>query len=232
MTYRLAICDDNEADCHYIEKLVQKWAQEKQVFVKVDNFPSAESFLFHYEAQKDYDILLLDIEMGQMDGVQLAKQIRRENEAVQIIFITGYSEYIAEGYEVAALHYLMKPVGSQKLAQVLNRAVEKLAKNERMLYVEQAGEMVRIPLYEIRYLEVQKNYVTVHGKQEYTVKKTLAEFEKELDERFFRTGRSYIVNLTYVQRVTKTEVLLTDSIGVPISRGMYEAVNKAIISQM
>ncbi len=232
MSYRLAICDDNEADCHYIEKLVEKWAQEKQVLVKVDNFTSAEAFLFHYEARKDYDILLLDIEMGQMDGVQLAKQIRMENEAVQIIFITGYSEYIAEGYEVAALHYLMKPVSSAKLVQVLNRAVEKLAKNERMLYLEQAGEMVCIPLFEIRYLEVYQNYVTIHSKQKYTVKKTLAEFEKELDERFFRTGRSYIVNLTYVQRVTKTEVRLTDGSQVPLSRGMYDAINKAIISRM
>ncbi len=232
MNYKIAICDDNEADCRYIERMVQEWAREKAVSVSWNSFPSAEAFLFRYEEQKDYDILLLDIEMGQMDGVQLAKTIRGENEAVQIIFITGYSEYIAEGYEVAALHYLMKPVNTERMMQVLNRAVEKLVKNERVLFVELSGEMVRIPLYEIRYLEVQKNYVTVYGKQDYKVKKTLGEFEKELDERFLRTGRSYIVNLTYVQRVTKTEVWLTDGTGVPISRGMYEAINKAIISQM
>lgn len=232
MNYKIAICDDNGVDCRYIERLVQEWAIEESVSVRLDCFPSAEAFLFHYEEQKNYDIMLLDIEMGQMDGVQLAKSIRKENEAVQIIFITGYSEYIAEGYEVAALHYLMKPVSSQKLAQVLNRAVEKLAKNERMLYLEQAGEMVCIPLFEIRYLEVHQNYVTIHSKQKYTVKKTLAEFEKELDERFFRTGRSYIVNLTHVQRVTKTEVRLTDGSQVPLSRGMYDAINKAIISRM
>lgn len=232
MTYKLAICDDNEADCRYIEKLVHDWAKEKSLSVRIDCFPTAEAFLFQYEEQKDYDILLLDIEMGQMDGVQLAKQIRKDNEAVQIVFITGFSEYIAEGYEVAALHYLMKPVNVDKLAQVLNRAVEKLAKNECVLFVEQAGEMLRIPFYEIRYLEVLKNYVTIHGKQDYIVKKTLGEFEKELDERFFRTGRSYIVNLSFVQRVTKTEVWLTDGTMIPLSRGMYEAVNRAIISRM
>lgn len=232
MTYRLAICDDHEADCRYIEQLVQQWAGEKSVSVRLDSFPSAEAFLFHYEEQKDYDILLLDIEMGQMDGVQLAKRIRKENEDMQIIFITGYSEYIAEGYEVAALHYLMKPVNKGKLMQVLNRAIEKLTKNEQVLFIEQAGEMVRIPLYEIRYLEVQKNYVTIYGKQDYTVKKTLGELEKELDERFFRTGRSYIVNLSHVQRVSKTEVWLSKGVQVPLSRGRYEAINKAIISQL
>lgn len=232
MGYKIAICDDNEVDCRYIEQMVQEWAEAKSVSVRLDSFWSAEAFLFCYEEQKDYDILFLDIEMGQMNGVQLAKSIRKENDTVQIIFITGYSEYITEGYEVAALHYLMKPVSLQKLAQVLNRAVEKLAKNERMLFLEHSGEMVRIPLYEIQYLEVRQNYVTIHGKQEYTVKKTLVEFENELDDRFFRTGRSYIVNLVYVQRVTKTEVWLADGAWIPLSRGMYDAINKAIISRM
>ena len=64
------------------------------------------------------------------------------------------------------------------------------------------------------------------------MKKTLGEFEKELDERFFRTGRSYIVNLNYIQRVTKTEVRLADGEVVPLSRGMYDAINKAIISRI
>ena len=132
----------------------------------------------------------------------LARTIRKENEAVQIIFITGYSDYIAEGYDVSALHYLMKPVREEKLFQVLDRALEKLRHNERALTLELAGEVLRIPLYEILYLEVCKNYVTIHGKQDYTVKKALGDFQPLLDERFFRLGRSYILNLTRVERVT------------------------------
>ena len=77
-------------------------------------FPSAESFLFDYAEQKNYDFLLLDIEMPSMNGVELAQKIRQENNAVQIIFITGYSDFMAEGYEVSALHYLMKPVSFQR----------------------------------------------------------------------------------------------------------------------
>jgi len=167
--------------------------------------------------------------MEKMDGVTLARTIRKENETVQIIFITGYSEYIAEGYEVAALHYLMKPVREEKLKEVLNRAKEKLKKNERVLNVEIAGEMVRIPCYEIRYLEVRQNYVTIHGKEEYTVKRTLGEFEQELDERFFRVGRSYILNLTCISRVTKSTVFLADGTEIPLPRGQYEPLNRAII---
>ena len=65
--------------------------------------------------------------MGAMDGVELAKRLRKTNDTVQIVFITGYSDYIAEGYEVAALHYLMKPVKEDKLFSVLDRAVEKFS---------------------------------------------------------------------------------------------------------
>lgn len=232
MTYKIAICDDNSTDSQYIASFVSLWAKKRGVYIQSDTFPSAEAFLFHYAEHKDYDILLLDIEMGGMDGVTMAKKVRPENESVQIIFITGYSEYISEGYEVSALHYLMKPVSQEKLFEVLDRAAEKLRKNERILFLEISGEMVRIPFYEIRYLEVCQNYVTIHGRQSYTVKKTLSEFEAELDERFFRAGRSFLLNLSYIQKVTRTQVFLSDGTTIPLPRGVYEPLNRAIISHM
>ena len=76
--------------------------------------------MFRYAEDKEWDILLLDIEMGAMDGVSLAKKIRQENETVQILFVTGFADYISEGYEVAALHYLMKPVKQEKLFAVFH----------------------------------------------------------------------------------------------------------------
>lgn len=96
-------------------------------------FSSAEASIFHYVENKEYDVLLLDIEMGNMDGVTLARQIRKSNKNVQIVFITGYSDYIAEGYDVEALHYLMKPLKDEKLFDVLDRAVNKLVQNEKHL---------------------------------------------------------------------------------------------------
>ena len=232
MTYKIAICDDNNTDSQYIANLVSLWAKQQNILVKADTFPSAEAFLFHYTEHKDYDILLLDIEMGQMDGVTMAKSIRKENETVQIIFITGYSDYISEGYEVSALHYLMKPVKQDKLFEVLNRAIEKISKNERILYLDIDREMICVPFHEIRYLEVRQNYVTIHGKKDYTVKKTLSEFESELDERFFRAGRSFIINLAYIQKVTRKEVHLTNHTVIPLSRGLYECLNRAIITHI
>lgn len=130
---------------------------------------------------------------------------------------------------MAALHYLMKPVNQEKLFSVLDRAAKKLLQNERCLNLMLSGEMVRIPFYEISYLDVHQNYVTIHGKQDYTIKRTLGEFEKELDERFVRVGRSIIVNLSYINRVTKTEVSLSCGEKLPLPRGAYESLNQAII---
>ena len=229
MAYRVAIVDDSVTDARFVESILTDWAGEKQTAIQAEVFSSAESFMFRYAEDKEWDILLLDIEMGAMDGVTMAKKVRAHNEAVQIVFITGYSDYIAEGYEVAALHYLMKPVNREKLMTVLDRALEKRKQEERCLNLELSGEMVRLPFYEIRYLDVRQNYVTVHSKGDYTVKRSLNDFEKELGHRFHRVGRSMILNLKYIQRVTKTEVRLSDGTVLPLPRGAYEPLNRAII---
>ncbi len=230
MNYKIAVCDDSDADRQYISGLVSRWAAVTGHTVQLSDFASAENFLFHYAEKNDYDILLLDIEMGAMDGVTMAKKLRRDNDTLQIVFITGYSDYILEGYEVAALHYLMKPVREDKLFSVLDRAAEKLSKNEKLLSFESGGEMVRIPVYQIRYADVFGNYVTIHASEELTVKMTLRELEEELDERFFRVSRSVVVNLTRISRVTKTEIRLDDGTVIPLPRGAYEGVNRAIIN--
>ena len=230
MAYRVAIVDDSTTDAEFVQGILSGWADLRQANIQAEVFPSAESFLFRYAEDKDWDILLLDIEMGAMDGVTMAKRVRQDNEAVQIVFITGYSDYITEGYEVAALHYLMKPVNREKLLTVLDRAMEKRKQEKRCLNLEAYGEMVRIPFYEIRYLDVHQNYVTVHARADYTVKRTLGDFEKELDDRFCRVGRGMILNLKYIQRVTKIEVRLSDGTVLPLPRGAYEPLNRAIIT--
>ena len=229
--YKIAICDDSPADTLYLQGLVSNWAKKVSEIVEVQIFHSAEAFWFHYEEDKAFDILLLDIEMAEMDGVTLARKVRSGNREVQIVFITGYNDYIADGYEVEALHYLLKPVKEEKLFEVLERAVVNLARNERVLTLDTAEGLVRVPLYEIRWIEVQRNYVTIHATEEYTIKKPLSEVEAELDEGFMRTGRSFIVNLKQIRRIGKTDVILADGSAVPLSRGYYEKLNRAMIER-
>lgn len=231
MNCTVAICDDAAADRDYLQALIKRWAADRGHRVELTLYPSAESFLFRYAEDKDVQILLLDIEMGPMDGVSLARTLRKENDAVQIVFITGYSDYIADGYEVEALHYLMKPVKEEKLFAVLDRAVEKLHSNQRTLLLELPGEVVRLPVYQIRSAEVQGNYVIIHAKTDCTVKMTLSELEAQLDDNFFRLGRSALVNLGCVARVSKTAVTLNDGTVLPLPRGAYERINRAIIQR-
>lgn len=230
MKLKIAICDDSKIDLEYVSQLLDKWSLKNNVLVHKESFTSSESFLFNYSENKDYDILLLDIEMGKMDGVEMSKIIRKENTSVQIIFITGYSDYISEGYEVQALHYLMKPLNEEKFYKVLDIAKEKVAKNQKCLNLTYSGEMYRFPLHEIKYIDVIENYTTIHAKIDFTIKKPLKEFENKLDQKFFKIGRSIIVNLDYISKVTKSNVYLLDGSILPIPRGIYESLNRAIIS--
>jgi len=234
MSYKIAICDDSSIDRQNLLQLVETWAEKRSCSIKIEEFDSAEAFLFRYEEDNTFDLILLDIEMPGMDGVTLAKKLRQDNRLLQIIFITGYSDYIAEGYEVSALHYLMKPVHTDKLMQVMDRAVERLHREERTLVLKNTEETVRIPFGSIYYLEAARNYVTVHAENmtDCVVRRKLGDFESELDHRFLRVGRSYILNLARLQRITRTEVSFPDGSILPLPRGAYDTLNRAIIERL
>ena len=227
---RIAVIDDQPADRDYIAALVSRWAKERDEIVVYVPFPSAEAFLFAYSEDRDFDILLLDIEMGAINGVELAKTVRAENDVVQMVFITGFPDFIAEGYEVSAVHYLMKPVDRDKLFSVLDRAAANLEKAERRLRVTFERRTDYVPFSKILYLEAQKQYVRIVTEgDEYRMKASLAETAAQLDEFFFPCQRSFIVNLRHVTRILPDRVVLKNGVEVPISRGMAEKIGREII---
>ena len=231
MSYRIAICDDSTQDAAFVQNILEHWAAERHAAVQVERFSSAESFLFRYEEDKAWDILLLDIEMGEMDGVTLAKRICPGNESVQIVFITGFSDFVSEGYEVAALHYLMKPVREDKLFAVLDRAAAAVWKTERMILLNVDGEMVRLPVSAIRYVEAFAHSASVVTEgNTLSVKQSISELEQQLGADFVRCHRSYLVGLKHIARLSRTEVILDSGETLPISRGTAAQVHKAFIS--
>ena len=231
MAYRAAIVDDSTADAEFVQCVLTGWAGERQVIIQAEVFPSAESFLFRYAEDKDWDILLLDIEMGAMDGVSLAKKIRQENETLQIVFITGFADYISEGYEVSALHYLMKPVKQEKLFAVLDRAVAAMQKAERVILLPVGGEMLRLPVEKVEYVEAFSHTVAiVTGTDTIQVKMPISAIEKMLGDGFIRCHRSYLVGLTHIARLARTEVSLDSGKVLPLSRSAAASVHKTFIS--
>lgn len=231
MSLKIGICDDDIKQCELVQEIVSQWATINSCNVEVEVFNSGENFIFNHPIN-DFDILLLDIEMGDLNGVELAKEIRTNDDNVQIIFITGYMEYIADGYEVSALHYLMKPLNGDKLLETLDRAVTKLKKNEQHIIIKSNEEVYKILLSDIKYIEVNGNYTTIFGKNIYKCKRTLSDILKELDDNFFKISRSYVLNLTYISRVSKTQVFLTNGDIIPLPRGRYEALNNQIITKI
>ncbi|MBR5868915.1 MAG: response regulator transcription factor [Clostridia bacterium] len=227
---RIAICDDDLGTADYIRSLVTDWAADRGNGVEVDTFPSAEAFLFRYAECKDYQLLLLDVEMGRQNGIDLAKTIRRENEDVQIAFITGYPDFIAEGYEVSALHYLMKPISAERLFSVLDRAKKALSHVKKAILLPLDGEMLRLPVEDIQSVEAFDHQLEIStADRSHLVKLPLKEMEGMLGDTFVCVHRGCLANLAHVKKITKTDVLLDSGKTLPVSRRNYNDVNRAML---
>ena len=230
MLLHIAICDDDAAQTDYLRALADRWAQAHGHRAALRTYPSAEAFWFDYAQDKRCDILLLDIQMRDMDGLSLARRVRADSQRLQILFITGYPDFMAEGYEVSALHYLLKPVSEEKLAEVLNRAVTRLQAAPRTVLLPGRDGPVRLPADDILYAEAFPHHctvVTLQGALDFSLRfSALAEL---LGEGFFRCHRSYIVHLAHVRRVTRRAMVLDTQAEIPLARAQYDAANQAFI---
>ena len=230
---RIPVIDDRPADRDYIAALAMRWAKDRDAAVTTVPFPSAEAFLFAYSEDRDFDILLLDIEMSGEDGISLAKRLRREGCAAEIVFVTSHFELASEGYEVDALHYLVKPVSQEKLSAVLTKAADRLKAAPPSVVISSDGETVRLAEYELLYVEAFLHYLVLHTEErDYRIKETLGEFAGRLSEDFFRIHRSVLVNLRRIVKITRTDVTLDSGDVLPVARGKYDAVNRAFIERV
>jgi len=226
---KITICEDNPIQSELMQKLVGEWSFKNKIPLDVDTYHSAESFLFSMSEKDPADILLLDIEMDEMTGVELAKKLRKDNNDVIIIFLTAIKEYVFEGYEVDALNYILKPVNKGSLFNSLDKAVKKIdSEKDNYLVLNKT----KVSQKDIVYLEALSHYIhvyTVDGMHK--VKCSLSQILGELDsETFVQCHRSYIVGLRHVSSILKDEMLLEDGCRVPVSRTKYKVVNGAFIN--
>lgn len=232
MLLKAAICDDEPQQAGMLEKYVAEWAANSGLPVQIRIFSSAEAFRFAWEEEKDWWLILLDIQMQGENGVSLARYLREMDEKLEILFITALPDYIEEGYDVAALHYLLKPVKKDKLFQCLDKAVKKDVKESYLLLTTVEGERVRVFQKDISYIEAFAHTVQIHFKGETAeVRCGIRALEEQLEGgRFVRCHRSYIAGLGFAARLKKTELLLDDGTAIPISRRLFPEVNRAFVS--
>lgn len=232
ITMRIAIVEDEISQQQIVEKYAVEWGKMKQVQVESFCFINSESFLFFWEEDKQFDLLILDIEMGAMNGLELAKKLRREGEEIPVLFVTGYEEYSRYGYDVSALHYLIKPLQKEKFFQVLNRLFLEKEKEEKKLLLDTTEGKISISPDKIWYVEAAAHQCQLFMEQKQMMLKTsLGKFEETIKERtdFVKCHRSYLVNLRHVSAVGKAEVFLDDGRSIPLSRTMVKYINTAFV---
>ena len=173
---RIAYCEDEPAQRSRMEMLLRTFAERKRLPLTVEAFSDSAAFLFQYPGSYPFDLIFLDIDLGGMDGMALARKIRETDSEVPILFLTNHKEYVFEGYEVQAFRYLLKPVSEFR---------------EELSAAWQASGGT--------------------------------------GECFAAAHRSYLVNLAHVERITRTECLLSDGTKIPVSRGCYASLNQAFL---
>lgn len=227
----IAIVDDEKIQVELLEKYVQNWAIDNNITIETEHFHSAESFDFSWSMDKKYHIVLLDVQMSGQNGVDLAKRIREEDSIVNIIFITAIIDYIQEGYDVDAINYLNKPIKEEKLHKCLDKAVSRIPKEEKIIFINVDGQVHRIVQKDITYIEAFAHYIEVNTiNSKYTVKKSISSIETELESSaFIKCHRSYIVGLRHIRSIGNSEIDLDNGAMVPVSRRQYASVNMAFI---
>ena len=230
---RIAICDDEGALAELLENLIERWNKERDHPCLVRTFASGEELLFETTDNYPFDLVLLDIDLGDghLSGLDLARKIRETDGQVALAFLTNHPSYVFEGYEVAALRYLIKPVTEENLFPLLDLALERIGHVSRYLVLEVDGEQRRIEDDSIFYLEAKGHTVLLDmAAGPITVKSPLSALAHQLGADFVPTHRSFLVNLRHVERVGRMECLLEGGRSVPVSRGAWAKLNQAFIN--
>lgn len=228
---RIAFCDDEKTQSIFLRELTEQWAKTTGKNCDITVYTSAEEMLFENQDSFSFDFIILDIELDRMNGIELARQIRKVDKNVSIAFLSNSREYVFEGYEVGAVRYLMKPLAKEQLYPLLDMVQTTAEKDKKYIIVGGATEKYKLLLRDISFLESLGHYVVIHlAERSLEVKRNLGDVAKELGEDFIATHRSYLVNIGWIEKITRTDCILSGGITVPISRNSYEAVNQAFIN--
>ena len=216
---RVALVDDDPEFLQVMSGYAKKAAKESGLACEVILFADGSQFVKNYSEQ--FDMIFLDVEMPNMDGLNAAKEIRRMDQTACLIFVTSMAKYAINGYEVNALDFMVKPVEYFTFYDKFQKAlVYQRSRRERYVWLlDEDRESIRIPYSEIYYLEKDRNYIIYHTRNgEYKERGTMGEREEDfLRCGFAKCSSGCLVNLRYVQRIGKNTAWVND-IGIPVSR--------------
>lgn len=231
--YRLAVCEDEDGMRFQLHTLCEEILAEMAIPFEITTYSSAETLEAAFAEQRQYDLLLLDIQMDGKTGIELAHDLRNQNNRTSIIFITGSEEYLREGYSVQPIQYLLKPITREMLAQAI--AIDrKINHSQQTVTLCTGSKTVTLPITEIRYIEILNHRLHIHmtdGEQSFL--RTMAEMEQMLPtEQFCRCHNSFLVNMGYIKEISRTGLTLRDGTKLPVGRQFYNHMQSSFIRYM
>ena len=230
---RIGVVEDDPASCQLVLDYLNRYQQENGEQFTVSVFDDGARIVEKYTPV--YDILLLDIEMSEMDGMAAARRIRERDDKVVIVFITAAPQYAISGYEVRALSYLLKPLPWFAFSQELKKSIDMVRRNgDDSMLIETGNGQMRLNLADILYLESIRHTIVIHtldGK--YSINGTLKDMEAKLaDRHFFRSNSCYLVNLKHVTGVADQDCIMSDDERLRVSRPRKKAFLAALADYM
>lgn len=207
--YHIAIVEDEAEFATQLQEFIKEYQKENNVAIKVSVFTDGAEILENYEPL--YDIILLDIEMPKVNGMDAAEQIRKMDADVVLMFITNMATYAIRGYEVGALDFVMKPINYYTFSMKFTRAIKRAKqKEERQILLNLSDGVKKLSIQQIYYVEVQNRMLYYHTMEGvYTMRGTMASVEQMLVAYpFVKCNHWYMVNLMHVSEVRKNTAIV------------------------
>lgn len=227
---RIAVCDDEKRFTGEFRRIAENICN--RLDYDVYEFWTAKDLIESFKF-KAFDIVFLDIEMPETDGLELSRQLRKISSEVYIVFLTSHVEYAIKGYEVNALRYLLKPINGEALKEIIDYVSSKIY-DGKALWVRSEEREVKVKLDDILYIEALNQYVMIRTfGEEIRVRGMISDYEEKLiNEDFFRIHRSYIVPLGKIVKTGCAEVILEGNVIIPLSRGKKKELNVKMLDYM
>ncbi len=232
---RIAVCDDNIQELDRLSKLLNEYREKAKAGFTYITYSDGVALLGDVR-KGGYDLLLLDVMIPLVNGMEIAHEVRAFDENIKIAFLTWSTEFAIESYSVEAFAYLLKPASADNLFPVLDRLFRLAQKPEDGLSVKFQNGIANIPFFRLAYVEVINRMLCFHltdGTSRELVA-PLSNYENVLLHRpeFIRVHRAFIVNLWQVQELRSADMLTYTGNVVPVSRRLYAQVRKAYMDQL
>ena len=216
MNFSITIIEDNIQEKERLIELLRIWEVKNSITLHIDHYKSGEDYLSSCSTDES-NLYILDIQLPFMTGIDVAKKMRGRGFEGTILFLTAFREYVFEGYDVRALHYLLKPVSQEALNKCLDDVHQQL-KGDYFVFRDNS-HMIQIPYSDIICLSVVKHYIEITTKKEvYSVRMSLKSILPFLPADFVQCHRGYIINMRHIRKVTATSIMLSNNTTVPIGR--------------